>query len=92
MVGQDINAFIEDLYDNPEKEITIDGAGDFLIYGHVNEDGSYTVGMYSLDDNGNICEFTNMDRARSVGSFCECKIYDNKTIYELQNSITVNYG
>jgi hypothetical protein len=27
MVGQDINAFIEDLYNNPEKEITIDGAG-----------------------------------------------------------------
>ena len=92
MKGKTLRQFIDDLYYNAETEFILDGKK-YIISGWLNEDDTYTVALYSIEENSReLFSCTSGSRQEVVESFEAAKIFDNRTIYDVERNITVTYG
>ena len=93
MLGNDLNEFIDDLYHNPEKEISFRGKR-YMIAGYINETGElYTLEVYTIEkDSKELFKHTSKVRYECVEQFEKAKIFDGKTIYEAEKDIEVLFG
>ncbi len=90
--GKTLRQFIDDLYYNAEMEFIFDGKK-YIISGWINEDGTYTVALHSIEENSQeIFSCTSISRQEVVESFEIAKIFDSKTIYDVEKNIVVTYG
>ncbi len=90
--GKSLSQFINDLHYNAETEFTFNDKK-YLISGWINENNTYTLELYSIEKNPQklFC-CTDFSRQAVVEQFENAKIFENKTIYEVEKNITVNYG
>ena len=93
MKGNDLNEFIDDMYHNPEKEISYCGKR-YMITGYVDETSEfYTLEVYTIEkDCKELFKFTSKVRYECVEQFEVAKIFDGKTIYEAEKDIEVLFG
>ena len=93
MLGNDLNEFIDDLYHNPEKEISFRGKR-YMIAGYINETGElYTLEVYTIEKaSKELFKHTSKVRYECVEQFEVAKIFDGKTIYEVEKDIEVLFG
>ena len=94
MKGNDLNQFIDDLYSmgGPEKEFIYKGKSYFLESANI---GNNTIEMVMFQCFGKgeyIFRCTGKDFAECARQFEKAKIFDGKTIYEVENEIEVVYG
>ncbi len=92
MTGKNFSQFIEDLHYNAETEFTFNGKK-YLISGWINENDTYTLALYSIEEKPQelFC-CTDFSRQNVVEKFKTAKIFENQTICECEQNITVNYG
>ena len=92
MTGKNLRQFLEDLHYNAETEFIFNGKK-YLVSGWINENNSYTLALYSIEENSQelFC-FTDFSRQNVVEKFKTAKIFENQTISEVEQNITVNYG
>ena len=84
MTGRTISEFITELYNNPEMEF-IYHSNRYMISGYVSPSGDiYTLELWNIS--------TNNLREKCVEQFEASKLFDNRTIYEAEDEITVQYG
>ena len=82
----------DDLYYNAETEFIFNDKK-YIISGWLNEDGTYTVALYSIEENSQeLFSCTSRSRQDVVETFETAKIFDNRTIYDVEKDITVTYG
>ena len=93
MKGNDLNEFIDDMYHNPEKEISYCGKR-YMVTGYVDETSEfYTLEVYTIEkDCKELFKFTSKVRYECVEQFEGAKIFDGKTIYEAEKDIEVLFG
>lgn len=93
MLGNSLNEFMNDIYHNPEKEISYCGKR-YMITGYVDQtDGLYTLEVYTIEkDCKELFKFTSKVRHKCVENFEKAKIFDGKTIYEAEKDIEVLFG
>ena len=93
MKGNDLNEFIDDMYHNPEKEISYCGKR-YMGTGYVDETSEfYTLEVYTIEkDCKELFKFTSKVRYDCVEQFEVAKIFDGKTIYEAEKDIEVLFG
>ena len=93
MLGNDLNEFIDDMYHNPEKEISYCGKR-YMVTGYVDETSEfYTLEVYTIEkDCKELFKFTSKVRYECVEQFEVAKIFDGKTIYEAEKDIEVLFG
>lgn len=93
MLGNDLNEFMDDMYHNPEKEISYYGKR-YMITGYVDETCEfYTVEVYTIETEcKELFKFTSKSRFECVEAFEQAKIFDGKTIYEAEKDIEVLFG
>lgn len=93
MLGNNLNEFIDDMYHNPEKEISYCGKR-YMIAGYVDETCElYTLEVYTIEkDSKELFKFTSKVRYECVEVFEKAKIFDGKTIYEAEKDIEVLFG
>ena len=92
MKGKTLRQFIDDLYCNAETEFIFEGKK-YIISGWLNEDGTYTVALHSIEENSQeIFSCTSSSRQEVVENFEAAKIFDSKTIYDAEKNIVVTYG
>jgi hypothetical protein len=93
MKGNTLNEFIDDMYHNPEKEISYCGER-YMITGYVDESCElYTLEVYTIEkDSRELFKFTSKVRYECVEAFEKAKIFDGKTIYEAEKYIEVLFG
>ena len=92
MNGKSIRSFISELYYNPEIEFEYK-KNRYIISGYINSDQiNYTLELCKIDDNEIIFFKSGKFREKVVESFEEAKIFDGKTIYEVESEITVLFG
>lgn len=94
MKGNDLNQFIDDLYSmgGPEKEFIYKGNSYFLESANI---GNNTIEMVVFQCFGKgeyIFRCTGKDFAECARQFEKARIFDGKTIYEVENEIEVVYG
>lgn len=93
MKGNDLNQFIDDLYHNPEKEISYRGVR-YMICGYFSPGANvYTLEVNTIEKSPRtLFRHTSSERCECVRSFVNAKIFDGKTIYEAEQDIEVLYG
>lgn len=93
MLGNNLNEFINDMYHNPEKEITYCGKR-YMITGYADEICElYTLEVYTIEKvSKELFKFTSKIRHECVEAFQEAKIFDGKNIYEAEKDIEVLFG
>ena len=92
MKGKTLRQFIDDLYYNAETEFIFNGKK-YIISGWLNEDDTYTVALYSIEINSQELFYcTSRLRQEVVETFEAAKIFDGRTIYDVEENITVTYG
>ena len=92
MKGKTLRQFIDDLYYNAETEFIFNGKK-YIISGWFNEDETYTVALYSIEENSQkLFSCTSGSRQEVVEAFEAAKIFDNRTIYDVEKNIIVTYG
>lgn len=92
MKGKRIREFLEDLNWNAETEFTWRG-GNYLITGYINSDGTYTLVLYATDAEGKaLFTHTSSSRGECVHAFEKAKVFDGRTIYDVESEITVEFG
>ena len=93
MLGNDLNEFIDDMYHNPEKEISYCGKR-YMVTGYVDETCElYTLEVYTIEkDCKELFKHTSKVRYECVEQFEVAKIFDGKTIYEAEKDIEVLFG
>ena len=93
MLGNDLNEFIDDMYHNPEKEISYCGKR-YMVTGYVDEKGElYTLEVYTIEkDCKELFKHTSKVRYECVEAFEKAKIFNGKTIYEAEKDIEVLFG
>jgi len=65
----------------------------YIISGWLDEDNTYTVALYSIKENSQeLFSCTSCSRQKVVETFETAKIFDGKTIYDVEKNITVTYG
>lgn len=92
MKGKSLRQFIDDLYYNTETEFILNGER-YMIAGWLNEDGTYTLSL-SVFGNGQkeIFQHTARDRHDCVEAFEKSRLFDDKSIYEIEKDIVVECG
>ena len=92
MKGNTLNEFIDSLYINCDKEISFHNRK-IMIEGWLNpQNSTYTLQVFECSEKNSILfSKTNIDRSICVAAFEEAKIFDGKTIYEVENEIEVLY-
>ena len=92
MRGKTLSEFIDSLYINPEMEIEYSN-NKFLISGYKDDDNSYVLRVDTIATSSEQIFFAkNSDVQKCVDAFENAKIFDDKTIYEVEDKITVLYG
>ena len=93
MKGNDLDQFIDDLYHNPEKEISYRGVR-YMIRGYFSPGANvYTLEVNTIEKSPRtLFSHTSSERRECVRSFVSAKIFDGKTIYEAEQDIEVLYG
>ena len=93
MLGNNLNEFMDDMYHNPEKEISYCGKR-YMITGYVDESCElYTLEVYTIEkDSRELFKFTSKARYECVEAFEKAKIFDGQTIYEAEKEIEVLFG
>ena len=92
MQGKTFSEFIDSLYINPEMEIEYLN-NKFLISGYKDDDNSYVLRVDTIATSSEQIFFAkNSDVQKCVDAFENAKIFDDKTIYEVEDKITVLYG
>ena len=93
MRGNLLNEFINNLYYNPEKEISYHGIK-YIVSGFVDEvDELYTLQVTIISEEPKVLfVHTSKNRSECVAAFEEAKIFNGKTIYEIENDIEVLFG
>ncbi|MBQ7629698.1 MAG: hypothetical protein IJS81_05740 [Selenomonadaceae bacterium] len=80
------------MYYNAETEFIFNGKK-YIISGWLNEDDTYTVALYSIEENSQeLFSFTSGSRQEVVETFEATEIFDGKTIYDVEKNIIVTYG
>jgi hypothetical protein len=96
MTGLSLNDFLEKVASGDEIEFLFNGKH-YLYQGYY-EDGLYVSAVDCWDDskssafNGYIYELRSKDLSERLDAFDTAKIFDGKTIYEVEDKITVLYG
>ena len=92
MKGKTLNQFMDDLYYNAEMECVLNSKS-YIISGWSNKDESYTIELWSIEENPQeLFSFTSASRQEVVEAFEVAKIFGNKTLYDVEKDITVIYG
>ena len=92
MQGKSLSEFIDSLYINPEMEIEYSN-NKFLISGYKDDDNSYVLRVDTIATSSEQIFFAkNPDVQKCVDAFEIAKLFDGKTIYEVEDEITVLYG
>ena len=92
MRGKTLSEFIDSLYINPEMEIEYSNKK-YLISGYRDDDSSYVLRVDTITTASEQIFFAkNADVQNCVDAFENAKIFDEKTIYEVEDKITVLYG
>ena len=92
MRGKTLSEFIDSLYINPEMEIEYSNKK-FLISGYRDDDSSYVLRVDTITTVSEQIFFAkNSDVQNCVDAFEAAKLFDGKTIYEVEDKITVLYG
>jgi len=92
MQGKTLSEFIDSLYINPEMEIEYSN-NKFLISGYKDDDNSYVLRVDTIATSSEQIFFAkNSDVQKCVDAFETAKLFDGKTIYEVEDEITVLYG
>lgn len=93
MKGNYLNEFIDDLYHNPEKEISYNGVS-YMIRGYFSPDTNvYTLEVNTIElSSRTLFSHTSSDRHECVESLTNAKIFGGKTLYEAEQDIEVLYG
>ena len=96
MQGNTISEFINDLYacGGPEKEFTYRGKRSFLETTTL--EGTDLLELYVVEINDNaddvVFSFTGKTLRDCVEQFEEATIFDGKTIFQVEQEITVLFG
>lgn len=93
MLGNNLNDFMDDMYYNPEKEMSYAGKR-YMVAGYVDaESALYTLIVYSVENNSKtLFKVTSKSRKECVQAFEKAKIFDGKPIYEAEKDIEVLMG
>ena len=92
MQGKSLSEFIDSLYINPEMEIEYSNKK-YLISGYRDDDNSYVLRVDTIAVSSKQILFVkNSDVQKCVEAFETEKFFDDKTIYEIEDKITVLYG
>ena len=92
MKGNTLNEFIDTLYMNCDKEISFHGQR-MMIEGWINPGSSqYTLRVFEISETSpELFSVTDADRSVCVSDFEKAKIFEGKTIYEVEKDIEVLY-
>lgn len=90
MKGKPIGDFISELYYNAEIEFLYKDER-YMISGYI-ENCKYTLEVFCITQDKSIFNVSDDKRERCIEKFEETKIFDGKTIYEVEKDITVLYG
>lgn len=92
MTGRNISEFITELYYNPEMEFIYHDQR-YMISGYVNSsDDIYTLELWNISINSLVFKCSDKFRERCVERFEDSKLFDERTIYEAEGEINVQYG
>lgn len=93
MRGNSLNEFIDNLYYNPEKEISYRGVK-YIVSGFADEAGErYTLQVAIISEEPKVLfAHTSKDRGECVRAFEKAPIFNGKTIYEAENDMEVLFG
>ena len=93
MKGNYLNEFIDDLYHNPEKEISYRGAK-YMIRGYFSPSANvYTLEVCTIELSPHtLFSHTSSERRDCVESFVNAKIFNGMSLYEVEKDIEVLYG
>lgn len=92
MTGRTISEFITELYNNPEMEF-IYHDNRYMISGYVGvSDEIYTLELWNITTNTLVFKCSDKLREKCVEQFEDSKLFDNRTIYEAEAEINVQYG
>ena len=94
MKGNDLDQFIDDLYSmgGPEKEFIYKGNSYFLESANIGNNTIEMVMFQCIGKGEYIFRCTGKDFAECARQFEKARIFDGKTIYEVENEIEVVYG
>ena len=92
MTGRTISEFITELYNNPEMEF-IYHDNRYMISGYVGaSEEIYTLELWNITTNTLVFKCSDKLREKCVEQFEDSKLFDNRTIYEAEAEINVQYG
>ena len=92
MTGRSISEFITELYNNPEMEF-IYHKQLYMISGYVDSsDDIYTLELWNISTNRLVFKYSDKFREKCVEQFEDSKLFDERTIYEAEDEINVQYG
>ena len=92
MTGRSISEFITELYNNPEMEF-IYHKQRYMISGYVDSsDDIYTLELWNISTNRLVFKYSDKFREKGVEQCEDSKLFDERTIYEAEDEINVQYG
>lgn len=92
MKGLKLEEFIDSLYYNPELEFTYDGTN-YVLSGYIDNCASiYTIELCNKDTGNIVFLKRSNSRTDCVLSFEQAKVFNHKTIYDVEQGIEVLYG
>ena len=92
MKGITVSDFINNLYSNCDMEFLYKN-NRYMIESWVDRDEIYSIRMFEISANCPVLfSVCNKDRAICVNAFEGAKLFDGKTIFEIDDEITVEYS
>ena len=92
MQGKKLSLFIESLYVNPEMEFEYADKR-YLVSGYRDDNNEYVLQVDTIEASIKpVFFFKDANISKCVDAFETAKLFDGKTIYEVENKITVLYG
>lgn len=92
MKGKTLRQFIDDLYYNAETEFILNGE-QYMIEGWLNEDGTYTLSLSAFGTGQKeLFQHTARNRRDCVEAFEKSRLFDGKSIYDIEKDIVVECG
>lgn len=92
MQGKKLSLFIESLYVNPEMEFEYAGKR-YLVSGYHDDNNEYVLQVDTIEASSKpVFFFKDANISKCVDAFERAKMFDERTIYEAHDEITVLYG
>ena len=92
MKGLKLEEFIDSLCYNPELEFTYDGMT-YVLSGYIDNYASiYTIELCNKDTGNIVFLKKSNSRTACVLSFEQARVFNHKTIYDVEQNIEVIYG